>query len=71
MSRILLASLVKIFDIQLSTEQTFIIFGVYGQQIKGALNLCRTSLIKYVTLSAKTSLILGENKAAFCREGHK
>ena len=23
-----------------------------------------------VTLSAKSSLILGENKAAFCREGH-
>ena len=25
---------------------------------------------KYVTLSAKSSLILGENKAAFCIEGH-
>ena len=25
---------------------------------------------KYVTLSAKNSLILGENKAAFCIEGH-
>ena len=24
-----------------------------------------------VTLSVKSSLMLGENKAAFCREGHK
>ena len=33
-----------------------------------SINFC-TSL-SYVTLSAKNSLILGENKAAFCREGH-
>ena len=28
------------------------------------------NLFKIVTLSAKTSLILGENKAGFGREGH-
>ena len=29
-----------------------------------------TNIIIIVTVSAKSSLILGENKAAFCREGH-
>ena len=31
-----------------------------------------TTILKHVllTLSAKSSLILGENKAVFCREGH-
>ena len=28
-------------------------------------------IAKFVTLSVKSSLILGEYKAAFCREGHK
>ena len=27
-------------------------------------------ILREITLSAKSSLILGENKAAFCREGH-
>ena len=38
-------------------------FGGYGNSLK---NLYTS----YVTLSAKSSLILGENKAVFCRECH-
>ena len=54
---------------QMTSPAARVIAFLFPLSVHQAKNMCSGLSLKYVTLSAKSSLMLGENKAAFFTEG--